>query len=168
MDPIHLYDYLVRAREELFNAIRPLPAAAYTQAFPFGLGSISRTLPHMLNAEWVYTYRIRALATPPRSEAPVSDDNPPLFPELEAAWRAQAERTRAVLAGIRDWSKSYEYQRDWDGVQMLITGTPAEFFAQLFTHEIHHRAQVMSMLRQLGAPAQDLDYSILMIKRRPV
>ena len=33
--------------------------------------------------------------------------------------------------------------------------------------EIHHRAQAMAMLRQLGVPAQDLDYSFLMYDRTP-
>jgi uncharacterized damage-inducible protein DinB len=32
----------------------------------------------------------------------------------------------------------------------------------------HHRAQVMAMLRQAGAKAENLDYSLLMEERTPV
>jgi uncharacterized damage-inducible protein DinB len=29
----------------------------------------------------------------------------------------------------------------------------------MFYHEVHHRAQVMAMLRQLGRPVENLDFS---------
>jgi len=29
-------------------------------------------------------------------------------------------------------------------------------------HEVHHRAQVMAMLRQVGVAAENVDYAILM------
>jgi uncharacterized damage-inducible protein DinB len=32
---------------------------------------------------------------------------------------------------------------------------------------VHHRAQVMTMLRLAGVPAQDLDYSLLVWERTP-
>jgi uncharacterized damage-inducible protein DinB len=32
---------------------------------------------------------------------------------------------------------------------------------QLLFHEVHHRAQVMAMLRHVGTPLQGLDYSLL-------
>jgi hypothetical protein len=39
---------------------------------------------------------------------------------------------------------------------------------QILFHEIHHRAQVMVMLRQIGIAAENLDYSILMMQRLPL
>jgi uncharacterized damage-inducible protein DinB len=36
---------------------------------------------------------------------------------------------------------------------------------QIVVHEVHHRAQVMAMLRQFGIPAQNLDYSVLKFER---
>jgi uncharacterized damage-inducible protein DinB len=38
---------------------------------------------------------------------------------------------------------------------------------QLLFHEVHHRAQVMTMLRLAGVPAQNLDYSRLVWERTP-
>jgi hypothetical protein len=37
--------------------------------------------------------------------------------------------------------------------------TPETLAFQLFYHEVHHRAQVMAMLRLLGVAAQDLDFN---------
>lgn len=39
---------------------------------------------------------------------------------------------------------------------------------QLLFHEIHHRLQVMPMLRQAGVAAENLDYSLLMEERTPL
>ena len=40
--------------------------------------------------------------------------------------------------------------------------------SQLLFHEVHHRAQVMAMLRQVGVAAENLDYGVLMFERSPV
>ncbi len=39
--------------------------------------------------------------------------------------------------------------------------TTAGAATQLLFHEVHHRAQVMAMLRHIGTPLQGLDYSLL-------
>jgi uncharacterized damage-inducible protein DinB len=44
--------------------------------------------------------------------------------------------------------------------------TPADVATQLCFHEVHHRAQAMAMLRQLGVEAQNLDYNAFMYGRR--
>lgn len=36
--------------------------------------------------------------------------------------------------------------------------TRGEAATQMLLHEVHHRAQAMAMLRQLGVEAQNLDY----------
>ena len=54
-----------------------------------------------------------------------------------------------------------------DEPPLRIRTTTGGIAAQLLFHEIHHRAQAMAMLRQLGVPAQDLDYSFLMYEWTP-
>ncbi|MCI0364216.1 MAG: hypothetical protein L0219_10065 [Phycisphaerales bacterium] len=44
----------------------------------------------------------------------------------------------------------------------------SDVFTQMVLHEVHHRAQVMAMLRELGRPLEDLDYGYFMYKRREV
>jgi uncharacterized damage-inducible protein DinB len=48
---------------------------------------------------------------------------------------------------------------------VTLTATKAAIATQLLLHEVHHRAQAMAILRQLGVPAQDLDY-IVFVQRR--
>ena len=46
-----------------------------------------------------------------------------------------------------------------------LRGTAGGIAAQLLFHEVHHRAQVMAMLRQVGVAAENLDYNNLMFDR---
>jgi uncharacterized damage-inducible protein DinB len=41
---------------------------------------------------------------------------------------------------------------------LVLTAKKSDIATQLLLHEVHHRAQAMAMLRQLGIAAQDLDY----------
>jgi hypothetical protein len=36
---------------------------------------------------------------------------------------------------------------------------------QMLLHEVHHRAQAMVVLRQLGVPAENLDYARFVVRR---
>ena len=49
---------------------------------------------------------------------------------------------------------------------LLSLAKKGDIAAQLLLHEVHHRAQAMAMLRQLGVEAQNLDYSLFVYRRR--
>jgi uncharacterized damage-inducible protein DinB len=170
MDQIKIYEYLATARERLFEWVRPLPAAEYLREFPIGLRTLGRTLTHIMICEFAYVERIRARPLPSYEQWPIQDENPPPFATLEAAWREQAQTTRQTFAAVRDWHKEFEYRVTPDTSNIarpvIITASPADIATQMLVHEVHHRAQAMAMLRQLGLPAQDLDYNTLMYKRR--
>ncbi len=85
-----------------------------------------------------------------------------------AAWIEQEGRTRAALAGVRDWTAPIEYEVTTDaGQREIVTASAGDLFTQLVLHEVHHRAQAMNMLRQLGVGLEDLDFNALMYRRRP-
>jgi uncharacterized damage-inducible protein DinB len=46
-----------------------------------------------------------------------------------------------------------------------IRTTAGGLATQMICHEVHHRAQVMAMLRQFGIAAENLDYTALMVQR---
>lgn len=166
--PVRLYEYLTVARERIFDALRPLPGAQCHQPFPFGLNTINRTLTHIMIVEWSYTQRMQAIDVPPYEQWPIQDESPPEFAVIEATWRDQAPRTRAVLAAVRDWSADFQYiSQSRDGVRRRVTATLADLFTQMFAHEIHHRAQVMAMIRQLDGAGtlQDVDYGYFTFRR---
>lgn len=167
VDPLRTYDYLTLARERVFEKVRPLGADQYARQFPIGLGSLARTLTHIMICEWMYMQRIQELAVPPYEEWPIQDEKPPAFAVLEAAWSRQAVETRAAIGRVGDWKGDLEYRvmRD-DKTPMIVAASRGDIFTQLVLHEVHHRAQAMNMLRHLGATLEDIDYNALMYRRR--
>lgn len=168
MQPLRIYDYLVRARERIFKQVRTLTTEQYARKFPIGLGSLDQTLTHIMSSEWYYVQRMTGRHVPPYEQWPIRPENPPPFAELEIAWSKQADETRAALQSTRqNWNEALEYDvTDDSGREKIVSASPADQFTQLILHEAHHRAQVMNMLRQLGFAAEDLDFNAMMFKRR--
>ena len=163
------YDYLTLARGRILDRVRPLSVEQYNREFSIGVGTLAE------NADAHHDQRVVLRATdvegcvPPYAEWPIQYEKPPGFAVLEAAWIEQAGRTRAALGEDRDWDAEMEYRVTLDdGQRVSVTMTAADLFTQLALHEVHHRAQAMNMLRQLGVAAEDLDFNALMYKRRPV
>ncbi len=172
MDFAHVYDVLSQARQKLFDWIRPLSQDQYAQKFPFGLGTLRATMTEMARVEWLYGRRLQqpGAPLPPREQWPISEERQPAFRELEAIWTDQAARTRALLAGITDWSATIEYRIGQPfappGKTIVVNAMKGDLAMQMCMHEVHHRAQAMAMLRQLGVAAQNLDYGTFAFKRR--
>jgi len=167
MDPVATYDYLTLARERIFDRVRPLGEADYARVFPIGPGSIATTLTHVMISEWYYVQRLLERDVPPYDDWPIRDEEPPPFDSLESTWTQQARSTRDALGAARDWDARIEFQVTRDGEPIIVTATDAGLLTQLVLHEVHHRAQVLNMLRHLGVPAEDLDFNALTFQRRP-
>jgi uncharacterized damage-inducible protein DinB len=166
ISPANVYEYLVAARTKLFDWVRPLSFDQYTREFPFGVKSLRRTLVEIAGAEWNYNRRLRGEQIPEPSDRPFTRFLETDFAPLEQAWKEQVEETRRTLREITDWSKPIEYAPTNPPTPTLRLRTTAGGVAtQLLLHEVHHRAQAMAMLRQLGVPAQNLDYSIFAYQR---
>lgn len=169
VEPIRTYDYLVAARGRVFDWIRPLGAEACLREFSIGLGTIGKTLTHVMISEWYYVRRICGDEIPPYETWPIRQEEPPAFGAIEAAWVEQAVETRAALSGVRDWGEKVGYSsKGYDGVACVMTPSVGDLLTQLVLHEVHHRAQVMGMLRACGIAAQDVDFNALMFESRRV
>jgi uncharacterized damage-inducible protein DinB len=154
-----VYDTVAQARDKLFGWVRPLSQAQYTQKFPIGLGSVRATLVEIARVEWMYVRRLRGEPIPPLPEWPISEERQPTFADLEAAWKDQAQRTRAAMNAVADWNQTSERRAVRPGQPTLVrTATHAQVALQMLMHETHHRAQAMAMLKQMGVEAQNLDY----------
>ncbi len=163
----HFFDYLVTARGRLLEWVGAQPASAYTQTFPIGLGSIRATLLHTAAAEWGYTQRLAGTDYEPKDN-PFTVERLPEFEAFAAAWDRQRPVTSRVLADLGDPARPIETVSRMFTPPMRIRATAGGLAGQLLFHEIHHRAQVMAMLRQVGVKAENLDYSVLMFGRTPV
>jgi uncharacterized damage-inducible protein DinB len=167
MQPQLTYDYLTKARARLFDWTRPLSKEQYDREFPYAMKTIHATLLHTAGAEWIYDQRLRG--RPGTSgDSPFTAEKIPAFAGLESAWNALAGETRALLGQIADWDTPLEYRAFPQGPSapaVRIKTTKGGVAAQMLFHEVHHRSPVMSMLKQLGVQAQNLDYSALMFTR---
>lgn len=175
MDPVRVYDYLVTSRQRVLDAVRALSPDEYSHEYPFGLRTFGSTLTHIMTVEWASMERIRGHRLALYETWPIQDEHPPAFAVIEQAWREQAVETRRDLEAEPQWDRDLEYDgRDWAtpamrcGKTTIITTTPSDIFIQMVLHEVHHRAQVMAMLRDLGKPLQNLDFGYFMFKRREV
>jgi uncharacterized damage-inducible protein DinB len=171
MNPLKTYDYLIQSRERVFDAVRPLTPEQWGHKFNFGLITIGATLTHNMTSEWYYFERFTGKAVPPYEQWTFQYERPPAFGVVEATWRTQQTRVRAIVASERDWTRKIEYDTFADdaGKRFHISATSGDILTQLALHEVHHRAQIMAMLRELGGnvkPLQDIDYNDLMYERR--
>ncbi|HYE62446.1 MAG TPA: DinB family protein [Phycisphaerales bacterium] len=171
LNPVKMYDYLALARGRVLDKVRTLSPEDYTRQFPIGLGSLARTLTHIMGSEWYYVQRMLDREVPDYSTWPIQDEKPPAFGVLNEHWKGVADGTRAAIATLNEnhgWHRVLEYRyTDDHGRRMVSTATPADQFTQLYQHEVHHRAQVVNMLKQLGHTLGDLDFNMLMFARRP-
>jgi uncharacterized damage-inducible protein DinB len=169
MDALRIYDYLLKSRGMLVDAVRPVTPEQYLRAFPFGLKTIGSTLTHIMISEWYYIERIAGRTVPPYEEWPIREEAPPAFDALEPIWREQGSRVRGVVAGEQDWARRITWLSfpDERGRRSNITASAGDFFTQLALHEVHHRSQVMVMLRELGSPLEDVDFNAMMFDRQP-
>lgn len=175
-DPAEIYEYLVKARTKLLDWVRSLTLEQYTKEFPFGKTTIRETLVEIPLAEWSYGTRLIGESMPPRDQHPFVKYYKTDFPPLEPAWRELTDRTRRILREERNWARTMEWRPPLQAPTgarvsdrpIAIRTTAGGLATQLILHEVHHRAQVMAMLRQLGIAAENLDYSLLMYERSEV
>lgn len=155
LDPLAQYAYLVAAREPIFDRLRGLTPEQYRQPFPFGLGTLRRTVHHLAGAEW---FLIGQIAGGAAGEYPFGADAVPDAETLERRWRALEPQTRRVLETVDDWARPIEYVVTLPNRRRYrIRSTVFWVFVQFCYHEVHHRAQAMAMLRQLGASVETID-----------
>lgn len=170
MEYVHIYDVLTQARQRLFDWVRPLSQDQYTKQFPFGMGTLRKTLIEIAGVELIYSKRLRGEALPPQPgwppDFPYGESKQPTFADLERIWTAQVPRTRATLAGISDWAQTVTRRIEQGDTVTIAAASKGDLAAQLLMHEVHHRAQAMAMLRQLGVEAQNLDYISFVVRRQ--
>lgn len=180
MHLLRAYDYLRQTRPRLIEPAARLTAAEYARPFRFGVGSVGATLTHLLTAEWYYVERFQQHDVPPYAQWPIQEERPLAPADLAAHWAAQGDRVRALFASEQNWARPITYDSfpDAQARRFRTVATAADVVTQIVLHEVHHRAQLMAMLRELSldAPAgdsrrlvvEDIDFAYLMFERTPL
>ncbi len=170
MQPLKTYDYLMKSRKRLLEAIGTLSPQQYQQQFKFGLGSVAATLTHIMISEWYYIERLIGHEVPHYEQWPIKYENPPSFDVVARTWREQEKNVCDSIAKEKDWFRKITWLSFPDDTRANkryhITCTAGDLLTQLAFHEVHHRAQILVMLRELGKPLEDLDYNALMFERK--
>ncbi len=138
------------ANAKLYDACEPLTQDQFNQIFPMGTGSLHNNLLHNLSATRGWTDVLNE--TQPR-------------PRLEERQHTLAE-IREIHDPICDDFEQAALRRPFDTVinrernGQTYTFTVGGILTHVTTHAMHHRAQCLNMLRQLGI--KDLPMSSVM------
>ena len=131
------------ASVQILEACERLLAEQFQQRFDMGPGSLHDTLTHVVGAMRTWTDTLAEAELRPRPETDGQRRTPrEIRALLEESWREfAAEARRRPLAET-------VVRRLRDG--RTLTFTRGEVIAHVTTHGMHHRAQCLNMLRQLG------------------
>ena len=131
------------ATTQLLDACGKLTTDQFHRRFDIGPGSLHDTITHVVGAMRAWTETLAGQEPRPRLEADGQRRTPEqLLSLLHEAWREfQAEARRRPL-------EETVSRRTRDGKTLQMTR--GAVLAQVTTHGMHHRAQCLNMLRQLG------------------
>jgi len=129
------------ATAQILDASAKLTSEQFHQRFEMGPGSLHDTLTHMLGAMRAWTQMLAGQTPGPRLEQDGKRTPAELAALLESCARdfgAEAHRRPLdeTITRSRD-GKTYQFTR-------------GAVLAHVATHGMHHRAQCLNMLRQLG------------------
>ncbi|MBX3354227.1 MAG: DinB family protein [Phycisphaeraceae bacterium] len=151
-----LHDHRVWVRHKVLGFVRPLDGATLRRPFPMGPGSIMGVLVHCHGAEVVWLNVLEHID--PNTNIPGADAFPSLA-ALEEAWASTDARWERVLSGLTQ-EKLDEAAVRRRGDKDLTTSM-GEVLIHVATHQHYHMAQLMNMLRQIGAlpePVPSIDF----------
>lgn len=156
----HLIRHNDWANDLLCQEARKLSDQQLDAPFDMGRGSFRSTLLHTLAGESVWLLRWRGTI---ETNWPNEDEKRPAGAIGEDFRRTASERTDFLRGCTNaDLDRVLTYR---DSKGSLFEARLGDMILQAIHHSIHHRAQLVNMLRRLGAAAPELDY--MMRVRRP-
>lgn len=146
----------------VLDAAAPLTDAQLDQPFDMGVGSLRRTLPHLLGGESVWLCRWRG-----ERDTRWPDEREPARVEVIRERFACTWRDREVfLRGLTqaDYARRIVYR---DSYGNLYSAVLQEMILQGLVHSMHHRAQAVNMIRRVGGSAPQMDFMYLVREPAP-
>lgn len=160
-DLLDLVEFNAWARDRMLGAVAVLTPEQYVRPLGNSFPSVRDTAVHIYSAEWVWYMRCQGQSP----TAPLSPEDFPDLPTLTAAWQVIERQWRAFLEALGE----DEHTRELDYRQMngqAYTSPIWHIVQHLVNHSSYHRGQVMTLLRQLGAPAIGTDLITFRRERR--
>jgi uncharacterized damage-inducible protein DinB len=147
-----LYAYNAWANAQVFARCRDVDQAQLDEQAPGTYGTITETLKHLAQVEAVYALMLQ-------DKPLASQESPDQFFAHDLAWFADlmvrvGRQYTELLANASDAFYDEPLRVPWFDFVL----TKHDGLLQVLSHSAQHRAQVFSVLGQLGIDVPDLDY----------
>lgn len=144
--------YMLWAERQTLKSVRLVRSEDLTRDAGVSYRSILGTMAHILGAQKLWLSRFLGHA----EDFVLGPDD---FPDLLSwitAWEESASRVEAFLAGLTD--EQLAQPLSWTNLEGVPHTLPLwQPVLQLVNHSTYHRGQVVSLLRQMGYPAESTD-----------
>jgi uncharacterized damage-inducible protein DinB len=157
-----LYDYSYWANARLFPVVSALTTEEFVKRVAGSWGSVRNTLVHMMSAEGGWLER----AGGPKRGAALQPDDFPTLPHVVGYWAAQERNVRRFIGGMTD--AELARVKEFTIPPLSLTGvlTIGEMLHHAVNHNIHHRAQAVLQIRELGYVPGNVDLLFYYGERR--
>ena len=130
---------------QLLLRCRDLTDEQLDRAFPIGPGSLRATFDHIVYNTEVWTDLMTGLPIPPHPGSAATS-----IARLIERHDASAARFATVARALQREGKLDELFADTEEDGTIVMKTFGGGIAHVITHSMHHRAQVLNMMRHLG------------------
>ena len=151
-----LYDAHYHINNKVWDCVAALTDEQFKQELDYSQGAIYNQMFHLLAAEFFWFSTMKAGKQLPWQELP-DREKYPTFEAVRALYGEVETMVRDYLATLteEDLEKPITYVFQ-DGVQRETKYW--QHIMQMYSHGVDHRAQILAMLHQLGAPTVGQDY----------
>lgn len=148
------------ANGQLVQTAATLRPELLDQTLDIGMGTLRRTLLHILAGESVWLARWRG-----ERETPWPDEQERTDPAEIGRRMGDTSAVRDQFLSSMDVGSTGRMVAYRDSKGSLFSATLAEMMIQMCMHSTHHRSQAVNMIRRLGGKPPELDF--MMWVRRP-
>jgi uncharacterized damage-inducible protein DinB len=148
-----LYDYNQWAHERVWACIQTLDDAQFTRPFDYSLGSVRDQIVHVMSVDARWFARLAGESLMPHLQAVD-------YGTVDAArvqWQVSALRNREIMGRLSDAQLGEEITYDMPHRGGLKRTARWQVVAHVVNHGTDHRAQMLGLLHQLGAPTVEQD-----------
>ncbi|HEX2619946.1 MAG TPA: DinB family protein [Phototrophicaceae bacterium] len=160
-----IIDHNYTRHRQLWDSVMTLTDEQYVQPVDYSLGSVRNHMVHLASVDQRWISRINGVST---SDAPTVPDRLRFeaFPTRQSARQKWDEVENRVIQTVMDLDDEaldrviqFEVRRD-SGVTIQARNTVWQILAHIVNHGTDHRAQVLAILHQMGAPTFEQDLMI--------
>jgi len=156
-----LYDYSCWANRTLFGVLSQLQPDQFTQTVAGSYGSIRNTVVHMMSAEWGWLSRCGGS----ERGAALAPNDYLTYESVETTWRKIEIYVRHFLSRQKDEDlvRMVEFTLGSSQKRSMSIG---DLLHHAIIHGVHHRGQVVLMLRTLGYTPGNFDILFYYTEKR--